>query len=103
MRRETRFTSVQPATWKRVYERDNKRCVLCGTAGTLQAAHFVPRSHGGLGREMNLVMLCADCHRRFDQSAEREEIRGELREYLQGLYPDWNEADLKNRKDLDRC
>lgn len=35
MRRETRFTSVQPATWKRVYERDNKRCVLCGTAGTL--------------------------------------------------------------------
>lgn len=52
---------------------------------------------------MNLVMLCADCHRRFDQSAEREEIRGELREYLQGLYPDWNEADLKYRKDLDRC
>ena len=103
MRRETRFTSVQPATWKRVYERDNKRCVLCGTVGTLQAAHFVPRSHGGLGREMNLVMLCADCHRRFDQSAEREEIRGELREYLQGLYPDWNEADLKYRKDLDRC
>ena len=69
----------------------------------LQAAHFVPRSHGGLGREMNLVMLCADCHRRFDQSAEREEIRGELREYLQALYPDWNEADLKYRKDLDRC
>lgn len=34
MRRETRFTSVQPETWKRVYERDNKRCVLCGTAGT---------------------------------------------------------------------
>ena len=54
MRRETRFTSVQPETWKRVYERDNKRCVLCGDGRHIQAAHFVPRSHGGLGREMNL-------------------------------------------------
>ena len=103
MRRETRFTAVQPATWKRVYERDNKRCVLCGATGILQAAHYIGRAQGGLGREKNLVMLCPACHRRYDQSAEREEIREELREYLQGLYTDWSEADLKYRKDLDRC
>lgn len=30
MRRETRFTAIQPQTWKRVYERDNHRCVRIG-------------------------------------------------------------------------
>ena len=77
-------------------------CVLCGKSGVLQAAHFVPRSHGGLGREKNLIMLCADCHRRYDQTAEREQIRAELREYLQGLYPDWDENELKYRKEMER-
>lgn len=101
MRRETRFTAVQPATWRRVYERDKGRCVLCGNTGILQAAHFVPRSHGGLGREKNLIMLCADCHRRFDQTAERDAIRAELREYLQGLYPDWDEKELTYKKGME--
>ena len=102
MRRETRFTAVQPQTWKRVYDRDNHRCVLCGRRGILQAAHYLPRSHGGLGREKNLSMLCADCHRRYDQTAEREPIRTELREYLQGLYPDWDENELKYHKEMER-
>lgn len=101
MRRETRFTAVQPQTWKRVYERDNHRCVLCGKSGVLQASHFVPRSHGGLGREKNLIMLCADCHRRYDQTDERDEIRSELREYLQGLYPDWDENELTYKKGME--
>ena len=102
MRRETRFTAVQPQTWKRVYDRDNHRCVLCGRRGILQAAHYIPRSHGGLGREKNLIMLCADCHRRYDQTAEREQIRAELREYLQGLYPDWGENELRYHKEMER-
>lgn len=101
MRRQTRFTAVQPATWKRVYERDNGACVLCGRSGILQAAHYIGRAQGGLGREKNLVMLCADCHRRYDQSAEREEIRAELREYLQGLYSDWCESDLVYKKGME--
>lgn len=94
MNRQTRFTAVQPPTWKRVWERDKGQCILCGCGGILQAAHFIPRSHGGLGREKNLVMLCPDCHRRFDQTAYRNEIREELREYLQSLYPDWSEDEL---------
>ena len=72
MRRETRFTAVQPQTWKRVYDRDNHRCVLCGRRGILQAAHFI------------------------------EQIRTELREYLQGLYPDWDENELKYHKEMER-
>lgn len=101
MRKQTRFTAVQPMTWKRVYDRDNGRCVLCGCGGVLQAAHYIGRAQGGLGREKNLVMLCADCHRRYDQSEERKAIRNELREYLKNLYPDWNEAELVYRKGME--
>lgn len=101
MRRETRFTAVQPATWKRVYERDGGRCVLCGRSGILQAAHFVGRAQGGLGREKNLVMLCPDCHRKYDQSSARDALQKELREYLQGLYPDWDEKELTYKKGME--
>lgn len=98
MRRETRFTAIQPATWKRVYDRDNGCCVLCERGGILQGAHFIGRAQGGLGVERNIVMLCPECHREYDQTEQREEIRAELREYLRGLYPGWNEEQLIYRK-----
>lgn len=101
MRRQTRFTAVHPATWKRVYERDGGRCVLCGCSGVLQAAHFIGRAQGGLGREKNLVMLCPVCHGEYDQSERRKEIRPILREYLQGLYDDWDETELVYRKGME--
>ena len=100
MRKQTIFTNITPTVYRHVLERDNGACVLCGRSDMLQCAHYVPRSHGGLGREKNLVMLCADCHRRYDQSAERKAIRTELREYLQGLYSDWDEWELVYRKGM---
>ena len=101
MRRQTRFTAVQPATWKRVYERAGGGCVLCGRAGVLQAAHYIGRAQGGLGREKNLVMLCPECHGEYDQSEHRQEIKPILREYLQGMYPDWDENELVYRKGME--
>lgn len=101
MRRETLFTRVEHMTWKRVYERDNGRCVLCGRGGVLEAAHYIGRAQGGLGREKNLVMLCHQCHERYDHTAERGKIKPILREYLQGLYPDWNEDELKYKKGME--
>ena len=64
----------------------------------LPNAHFISRSHGGLGIEKNIVTLCPRCHRRYDQTDEREDIRMELREYLKSKYPDWVESDLIYRK-----
>lgn len=100
MRKQTIFTNITPTVYRHVLSRDNGSCVLCGRSYMLQCAHYIPRSHGGLGREKNLVMLCADCHRRYDQSAERKAIRAELREYLQGLYSDWDEWELVYRKGM---
>ena len=74
-------------------------CVLCGTTDALPEAHYIARSSGGLGVEENIVTLCRDCHRRMDQTWERETLRCQVREYLQSKYPNWNESDLIYRRD----
>ncbi len=100
MRKETTYTTISPATRRHVYDRDKGCCVLCSTVGGLQCAHYIPRSQGGLGREQNLIMLCPECHRLYDQSHERRQLRKELRGYLKSKYPDWNEKNLIYRKEL---
>lgn len=101
MRRETKYTRIPPAVYRRVLERDSGACVLCGSYHGLECAHYIGRAQGGLGREENLVMLCGRCHRAYDQSAERESIREELRKYLQGIYPDWNGNKLVYKKGME--
>ena len=80
-------------------------CVLCGLPSpaddplAFSNAHYIPRSHGGLGTEENILTLCPACHRKFDQSGSRDAIRKLLRRYLQEQYETWNEEDLIYRKD----
>lgn len=94
MNRRTRALSISPRVKRAVYERDGHCCVLCGSPYGLPEAHYISRAHSGLGIEQNIVTLCRDCHRRYDQSSERAEIRAELREYLKKQYPDWDESKL---------
>ena len=82
----------------KVFQRDNGRCIICGKPAAPEA-HVVPRSQGGLGVEENIVTLCRDCHRRYDQSAEREAFGKAIREYLVSIYPGWNEENLIYRKE----
>ena len=44
-----------------VYSRDNKCCIICGSPNAKANAHYIPRSHGGLGIEQNIVTLCLAC------------------------------------------
>ena len=97
MHKQTRATKIPQKVREAVYERDGGLCVLCHAQG-VPNAHFVARSHGGLGIEQNIVTLCPACHHRFDNTAERKEIREILRAYLKSLYPDWNENELTYRK-----
>ena len=48
--------------------------------------HIVPRSHGGLGVEKNIITLCNDCHRKYDTSPRRREMSEEFTRYLEGIY-----------------
>lgn len=81
-----------------VSARDGYRCIICGALG-LPNAHFISRSHGGLGIEENIVTLCYSCHMRFDQSTERESLRRIIAEYLRDHYPGWDPENLVYRKE----
>lgn len=97
MHKQTRACKIPPKVRERVYERDGGLCVLCHAPG-IPNAHFIARSHGGLGIEENIVTLCLDCHNAYDNSDKRKEYRERLREYLKGQYPGWNENFLTYRK-----
>ena len=80
-------------------------CVNCGRPAppeNLTAwsnAHFISRAQGGLGIEENGLTLCPDCHRRYDQTTERESLREYFREYLEDHYPGWDEDRLCYKKE----
>jgi 5-methylcytosine-specific restriction endonuclease McrA len=61
-------------------------------------AHYISRAQGGLGVEENIVTLCADCHRAYDQTTARKWYRERIREYLKNQYPGWDESKLIYRK-----
>ena len=79
-------------------------CIYCGkpapTRLAFSNAHFISRGQGGLGIEENCLTLCQGCHRRYDQSHERDEMRKYFRQYLAKNYPHWDEGSLGGNK---RC
>lgn len=103
MHRQTKRTMIPAAVKDRVFERDHGRCVMCGRVCGLwdASAHFVARAQGGLGIEQNILTLCSDCHHRYDQTAERHQIREILRDYLKEIYPEWEESTLIYKKGME--
>lgn len=87
-------SKVKAAVW----ERDGQRCILCGSNQGQPNAHYIPRSHGGLGVEQNIITLCPTCHYRFDQTTERAVIKTAIANYLHRTYPDFDEKDLYYKK-----
>lgn len=94
MTKTRRATNVTKKVKDRVYERDNGVCILCGSEYGRPECHYIPRSHLGMGIEENIVTLCPECHRAFDQSTRRKEIKEKIRDYLSSRYTNWNEASL---------
>jgi len=87
--------AISPETREKVTIRDGGLCVYCRRPG-LPEAHFIPRSKGGLGIPENILTLCRECHDRFDRGkkVERLGMREYFREYLSGIYEDWDESKL---------
>jgi 5-methylcytosine-specific restriction endonuclease McrA len=81
-----------------VWERDGEQCIICGNSEAMPNAHYIPRSHGGLGIEQNIVTLCAECHRAYDQSISRPWYKNRIQEYLKSIYPDWQGSNLTYQK-----
>lgn len=98
MHKQTKATNIPDMVKGIVWKRDNHCCVLCGSHMAAPNAHYIARSHGGLGIEQNIVTLCLSCHDRYDNSADRMHIRTELQTYLKSKYPNWDETKLTYRK-----
>ncbi len=46
-----------------VWQRDNGRCVKCGSKDKLEFDHIIPVSLGGSSTERNIQLLCESCNR----------------------------------------
>ena len=100
--KRTKATDIPMRVKRKVFERDNGRCVVCGNCcNVMPNAHYIPRRKGGLGIEENIVTLCTElthnkCHRRYDFGTknEREKIGKIIRKYLKGKYDNWDEEKL---------
>jgi 5-methylcytosine-specific restriction endonuclease McrA len=46
-----------------VHERDEQKCVACGSAENLEAHHIEAVKDGGLPTLENLETLCEECHK----------------------------------------
>lgn len=98
--------AISQAVKAAVAERDSidgrPCCIWCGRPApaplAYSNAHYISRAHGGLGIEENILTLCPDCHRLYDQTAARENMRPILRRYLRERYPDWDENKLTFEK-----
>lgn len=107
MRKDTKARDFDRKAKMAISERDSidgwPCCVFCGAAAPAPLAwsnaHYIARSQGGLGIPENGLTLCPGCHRRYDQTTARGEMRGYFRQYLSELHEDWNEEALIYRKE----
>lgn len=104
MSRRAKACDISQAVKERVWDRDGGKCVICqNEVNVMPNAHYIPRSQGGLGIEENVVTLCTNftekqCHRRYDNSTERETLGEQIKAYLMKKYPGWDETKLYYRK-----
>ena len=98
MNKRSEACDIKKNVKETVWERDGHRCIVCGSPQAMPNAHYIPRTHGGLGVEENIVTLCQSCHRRYDQSVERKVFGEYIREYLKSKYPDWDEDRILYKK-----
>lgn len=89
---------ITQAVKRKVWERDQERCIFCGNPYAMPNAHFISRAQGGLGIEENVLTLCNGCHRRYDQTADRKQMREFFKDYLQSKYEGWSESKLTYKK-----
>lgn len=107
MRKDTKARDFDRKTKVAISNRDSIQgwpcCVYCGAASPTELvwsnAHYIARSQGGLGIEQNGLTLCPVCHRKYDQTTARMEMREFFREYLMNHYEDWSEEALTYRKE----
>lgn len=89
--------AISRTTKIEVYERDRGLCIFCHRPGAPNA-HVIARSHGGLGIPENIVTACPECHRRMDNTPDRNRYINRAVEYLKRFYPNWSREAVTYKK-----
>lgn len=89
MNKRSKACDIGEEVKRRVFERDGRRCILCGSSNGKPNAHFVARSQGGLGIEQNIITLCPQCHFEYDNGKNRKGYKALISAYLERLYPNF--------------
>lgn len=79
-------------------ERDEGKCIICGSHRNLQIAHFISRGRLGLGIPQNLGVLCQNCHFQYDNGQQHRLYESAFKAYLRSCYDDWDSLDLTYHK-----
>lgn len=87
-------TDISQKVRDAVWERDGGRCIICESPNAAPNAHIVRRSQGGMGIPENIVTLCAECHREFDEGTGEKHkwIVRLIDEYINMQYSGWSRA-----------
>ena len=107
MHKDTKARDFDRKTKMAISQRDSidgwPCCVFCGLAAPSELAwsnaHYIARSQGGRGIEENGLTLCPICHKKYDQTTARTEMREYFRGYLKERYENWSEEALTYRKE----
>jgi len=96
----TKATDIPTKLKKKVWERDNHKCIFCRTPVSWHYAnsHYIKRSQLGLGIEENIMTNCERCHKLFEETSKRDQMKIQAKEYFISLYPNWNEDKLVYKK-----
>ena len=107
-KKRTKALEIPMKVKKAVADRDSfdgfPCCLWCGTPAPVSNptafsnAHFISRGQGGLGIEENILTLCPECHRSFDNTERREMMKGVFENYLKSKYADWDSKNLNYKK-----
>lgn len=97
MNKRAQACQIPEIVKRKVYERDDGLCIFCGRMGAPEA-HIIPRSHGGLGNEYNIITVCRTCHEAMDNGRYREAFVRTAQEYIASKYGAWDPARAKYRK-----
>ena len=98
--KRTQALEITKKTKLVVWERDNHCCIFCGryVEWNYANSHYVKRSQGGLGIEQNIMTNCDRCHKLFEETKYRPQMKEYAKKYFMSKYPNWNENDLIYRK-----
>lgn len=98
MSKISKACDISPSVRAEVMKRDRNQCIICGSPRNLQVAHYISRGRLGLGIPQNLAILCAECHREYDNGKLHSQIQNALREHFMTHYPQWDEKNLTYSK-----